>query len=384
MHIAPTHIEKALLPTGVLLVAGGTAPGERPTSRSCLIDFRSGSAMASETGRLHFARLQNTVTLLQDGRVLVVGGYGEARVEEDGVVRHSALKTVEVYDGKKGTWLLLPPLAEPRVGHAIACLPDGRVMVIGGVDQRTENGLRYDGMQYHRPLASVEIIDVLHSRVVPGPSLPEPRLNHVAVTTQDGTIVVCGGSRGLAVPGRIENPGGLLDALCLRPTESDWSAVKGQAVSRISGHSITPIDGNRIVVIGGTTEKAPDYPPVATGCVEWLDVAAGRWHIGRDCPSARSGHSATLLSDGRILVIGGQTNRIGKSIPGGQVVSTLPNSYLRHLHAYDVARDRWDALGELRWGRWLHMAIRFEDSRIVVFDGESAGHWYESIDLREE
>jgi hypothetical protein len=63
----------------------------------------------------------HTATLLQDGRVLVVGG-----------VRTSS--QVRLFDPAAASWSTTPSPLEPRAEHAAALLGDGRVLVSGGYD----------------------------------------------------------------------------------------------------------------------------------------------------------------------------------------------------------------------------------------------------------
>jgi uncharacterized delta-60 repeat protein len=68
-----------------------------------------------------------SAALLKDGRLIVTGGLA-ASVQAD----------VRVYDPVANTWSLDAPLASPRSNHQTVTLPDGRVLVVGGYGQ---NGL---------------------------------------------------------------------------------------------------------------------------------------------------------------------------------------------------------------------------------------------------
>src|SRR5207302_6361926 len=75
-------------------------------------------------GALATARSGHTATLLQDGRVLVVGGRAF-----DGLTELSA---VEIYEPKTNQWRKTAPLSAGRSGHTATLLKDGRVLVAGG------------------------------------------------------------------------------------------------------------------------------------------------------------------------------------------------------------------------------------------------------------
>lgn len=79
------------------------------------------------TGAMAADRSYHTATLLLDGKVLVAGGA------QDGGPRGSP--SSELYDPISGTWTatgtMITPM--PRYGHTATLLPDGRVLVAGGV-----------------------------------------------------------------------------------------------------------------------------------------------------------------------------------------------------------------------------------------------------------
>ena len=69
-------------------------------------------------------RYSPSATLLPDGRVLIVGGVG-AKLE--------SLASAEVYDASSGKFAPAGSMAKIRYGHTATLLPDGRVLVTGGV-----------------------------------------------------------------------------------------------------------------------------------------------------------------------------------------------------------------------------------------------------------
>src|SRR4029453_7382162 len=72
------------------------------------------------------ARRMHTATLLPDGRVLIVGGYGPG----------GALASAELFDPTAGAFREAGSLATARGGHTAILLPTGRVLVIGGYGWR--------------------------------------------------------------------------------------------------------------------------------------------------------------------------------------------------------------------------------------------------------
>lgn len=114
-------------------------------------------------------RSGHTATALQNGAVLIVGGFlGSALADVQ------ILTTDGVFAGA--------PLITPRYDHSAVLLPDGRVLVAGG---------RYLG-----PLADVEIYDPVADAWSPATPLSYPRYQHSAAYAQGAVILTGGISQG--------------------------------------------------------------------------------------------------------------------------------------------------------------------------------------------
>ena len=83
---------------------------------------------------MEFARVGHTATLLNDGRVLVVGG-------------DEATPAAEVYDPETNSWRLTPQPFGVRVDHTAVLMPDGTVLVVAGGPK----GLADDSVEIYHP-----------------------------------------------------------------------------------------------------------------------------------------------------------------------------------------------------------------------------------------
>jgi N-acetylneuraminic acid mutarotase len=131
-----------LLPNGKVLVAGGEVypPSGSHTASSHLYDPNTGTWSA--TGSLNTSRAYHTATLLPNGKVLVTGGVGNGSSQ--------ALSLAEVYDPNTGTWSRTDSLNTARVFHPAILLPNGKVLVAGGSPSTNPRGA----------LASAELYDL--------------------------------------------------------------------------------------------------------------------------------------------------------------------------------------------------------------------------------
>src|SRR5256714_1771465 len=111
-----------LLADGGVLVAGGYSADGGGMSLGTAELYEPTTGMWSATGSLATARRNHTATLLPNGKVLVVGGVDTS---------YNFLRSAELYDPATGMWSSTPLLAAVHSGHTATLLPSGKVLVAG-------------------------------------------------------------------------------------------------------------------------------------------------------------------------------------------------------------------------------------------------------------
>jgi len=271
-----------LLPDGRVLVAGG-APADfsaRTLASAELYDPITGTWTA--TGGMTEPHLGHAATLLPDGRVLVVGGL-EPTGSQIVSGRYSRLASAELYDPATGTWTATRDMAQARHGHTATLLPNGLVLVAGG----------YDGDRR----ASAELYDPATGRWTATGDMTEPYGSHTATLLPNGTVLVAGGDAPSG-PGAIGWP----HAAIYDPTTETWTAM-GDMIAAPLGHAATLLPDGRVLVSGGRVHGGPESAKFNDA--EVYDPVTGRWTVTASMAEAREGHTATLLPDGSVLVSGG-------------------------------------------------------------------------------
>src|SRR6266436_6937169 len=131
-------------------------------------------------GSMQSARSGACAAVLPDGRVLVTGGLGPA----------GSLDTSEVF-GMNGSFSATPALAAPRSGHTCMTMLNGRVLVAGG---RNEIG----------PVNTAEIYNPALNRWTETGVMSSARTGHTATLLKDGRVVMVGGEGSAVIHDSIE------------------------------------------------------------------------------------------------------------------------------------------------------------------------------------
>jgi hypothetical protein len=159
---------------GRVLIAGGYGEGNRYLDAAELYD--PATRTFTLVGRMTVARADHEAVLLDDGRVLIVGGAGTG---------WTFLASAELFDPRTGTFTATGSMGEARESHVTAKLPGGRVLVAGG-----HRG-RGSALQL---LRTAEIYDVATGRFRPTGAMITRRHKHDAVALPDGQVLVLGGA----------------------------------------------------------------------------------------------------------------------------------------------------------------------------------------------
>lgn len=271
----PRAVHRAtLLPDGRVLVTGGCTQsgcdGFDAGRRAEVYDEERGLVPDAE---METPRASGTATLLDDGRVLLAGGYpGEGR---------PPTASAEVYDPQTHSFSPVGDLTTPVADHSATLLPDGQVLLAGGFDASGS------------ALASTQLFDPTTDRFLPGPPLPRPRADHVAVLA-GSDLVLLGGT----VTGDALSSTEVLDV-----REGTWRRGPDLATPRVKMGAVA-VDDRRVFVVGGATDTEGRHRLRTT---ELIDLGDGSVSPGPDLAEGeyKLDGAVALLADGRIVVGGG-------------------------------------------------------------------------------
>lgn len=236
-----------------------------------------------------------------------------------------------------GTWHGTGSLVQARWGHGAARLANGKVLVVGG--NASENS--------SFALASAELYDSASGTWASTADMRQAR-SYASVTVLDGGKVLVAGGANKNAP--------LAVAELYDPVLGSWSTLPKMKVPR-SHHTATLLDDGRLLVVGGGTSTKSR---ASTASAEIYDPGTGKWTRTAPMAVPRSYHTATLLKDGRVLVVGGSSTYIGQ----GTVRASA--------EIFDPRTGRWTTARPMPTHRYAHEAVPLSGGRVLVAGGWSS------------
>jgi phage baseplate assembly protein gpV len=184
-----------------------------------------------------------------------------------------------------------------------------------------------------------------------GGDMITPHAYHTATLLRDGWVLVAGGLVNDRLDGLASAATELFD-----PDREVWVPAQAMATARW-GHTATLLPDGRVLVAGSYVNSGDSL-----ASAELYDPASGRWAPAGTMNRGRGGHTATLLLDGKVLVVG-----------GGAEASQLEGP-LRGASAelFDPQTGRWTVTGSMVEPRAEFTATLLRDGRVLVAGGDGS------------
>jgi hypothetical protein len=301
-----------LLRTGQVLLTGGDTSGFGTIVATAEL-YDPLTRQLQPTMNMTSEREFHTATLLADGRVLIAGGR---RLDPSG--NEVAVRTAEIYDPVTRTFSPTGSMNQPRDGHTSTLLADGRVLILGGYDSG--------------PVLSAELYDPATRSFTATGSLIIQRHSYAATLLANGKVLITGGN---------DDANHDTTAELYDPAVGLFTTT-GVMVTLRRGHTATLLPSGVVLVVGGANG---DFLVSALASVELYNPVTGQFTRAADLQTGRFAHTATLLSDGTVLVVGGdngdgfhykpvssaeilQMKTVAETVPARRLLVRLPYARL--------------------------------------------------------
>jgi N-acetylneuraminic acid mutarotase len=257
-----------------------------------------GSGFTATDVLLRYDPVANTWTTIGSAGTAARGNYGgispfgtgQLLIISGGNTAFAADNTTRIFNIAAGTFSAGPNMISPRLGHAQATLPDGRVIVADGL---VASGVVTSG---------VELIGPCGASTPTNTPTNTPTRTNTPTASATATATATGTSSPSCTP-------------------NVWQAGPAQAPARYAIQGVVGTDG-KVYVAGG---QSIDATPVLSNKLTRYNPATNAWEDLAPLPVA-VGQATMGAANGKIYVAGGFT--------GGTTVTNA-------LRIYDIATNTW-------------------------------------------
>ena len=318
-----------------------TSIEETTVTASATVTVTTSSSGFTPTGSLNEARGLHTATLLPDNKVLVA--YGSNSSAHTNATGYVGLTSIEVYDAGTGKFTeIVGDDGAGIYGHTATLLQNGKVLLAGGFVNSVWD---YSGISGSYNVAT--LYDSATGVFSGTGNMTANRGDHTATLLANGKVLIAGGAD--------QDPTGtgLASAELYDPSTGTFTQTGSMAVGRFL-HTATLLQNGKVLIVGGALTSTSD--PVATA--EVYDPATGTFTMTGAMATAREQHTATLLADGRVLIVGGTT-----STGTGDLHPTAT------VEVYDPSTGSFSVTGSMAEARTFHTATLLPSGEVLVAGG---------------
>jgi len=230
-------------------------------------------------------------------------------------------------------------MLNPRSGHSATLLPDGKVLIAGGMRRNQD---------FYK---SAELYDPATGKFQPTGEMNERRVGHIAVLLRTGKVLIAGGWVGY---------GGTDSAELYDPATGKFAAISKMTVKRGRPSATLLADGD-VLIAGGEESDNESLASAEIFHVKTLSFQpTGSMH------HSRIAHTATLLNDGRVLIAGGYAGSVSSG-----------------AELYDPKTGKFTETGSLLSARCKHTAGLLPDGRVLIAGGSDNRGWNGNLNSAE-
>lgn len=333
MNAARYFATATLLNNGMVLIAGGYGSSGALASAEL---FNPATGTFAATGSLNTARYYAVATLLNNGTVLIAGGYNSG----------GFLTSAEIYDPASGAFTPTGDLNTARRFFTSTLLNNGKVLIAGGYGAIPN--------QLANALSSAELYDPVTGTFMPTGSMNDAHRLATATLLNDGKVLIAGG---------LDTNGNAITTAELYDPNTGTFTLTGSLNAARYYHTATLLNDGTVLIAGG----ALPGPPVALlASAEIYNPATGTFAATGNLTTARYAAKASLLNNGTVLLVGGDGN-------GASGITPTASADL-----YDPTTGAFAATGSMNAARFQLIATLLQNGDVLVAGGDDTNNNAES------
>jgi hypothetical protein len=329
-------------PTAGVLIAGGQDWNGNVLQTADIWDSQSGK-VTTLAARMVQARYQHTATLVAPssdcqgantscpttGQVLIAGGYGANK---------QPLSSTEFFNPTTAQFTAGPSMTSPHAGAVAMQLQDGRILIMGGLDQTG---------------SATAVVDIYDPRTNSFSSTPmaltQPRWNFAANVLQDGSVLVEGGSKGESeFDGPATGTAEKLDSC----GSGFYPLTNGPVVGR-QAQATAVLKNGQVLIAGGYNGDYNNGAPI--GEVELFTPGTNSFsQLGATLDPGRRYMTLVPEANGQVAVIGGYNEANAMDVYDPRSMSFVNSLYSNMTEARDLPTAvRLEGIGTTDKGKIL-------------------------------
>ena len=300
-----------LLKDGRVLIAGGryADPRGKLTYLASAELYDPSTGTFGPTGDMTTSRYLHTATLLNDGRVLIVGGEPEASAFPS---------SSELYDPATGKFTRSGDMTAPHFWHSANLLSNGKVLISGTPTLELYNPASgiFTALAPSSAYGSDSAVVLTDSRVLIGDrgillyEFNRDSLNliatvagsrywfHTTTLLANGKVLIAGGG----VDGSEDDT---LNEASLYDSRRGTLEGTGLMLFSREYHTATLLPGGHVLIVGGYDGDLYDTGVSSLIYGEDYDPSTGSFTSAGSLVQLRDANTTTLLPDGTVLIAGG-------------------------------------------------------------------------------
>jgi hypothetical protein len=329
-----------LLQNGMVLIAGGSSTSSSVRADAVLYNPTT-DTFSTLASKMSTSREFATATLLGNGQVLIAGGL-------DGPGDNPVTQTTDIFDPTTDTFTPGPNMTSAREHAAAVALSNGTVLIAGGDSASSANAL-----------GTTDIYDTATNTFAGGggPAMNHARTQLMATTLYSGDALFAGGDS----DGTSDNTA---EIYSLKNNTFSTPVAMALSSGREQGTATLLPNGN-VLIAGGLTRSATGGL-TATNTTELFLAASGAFQSPRSTTTqttmnvARANMTASLAPNGAVFIAGGDSSPGGVGLMTTELYSASTDTF---------ATSDTVLLGEGTFGRAFHTATLLTNGQVLIAGG---------------